>query len=191
MRRAVVLFLLVGFAVGCGSESPTGPNLEQLLSEGWAAWQAGDYTTAQDRFEGVLDADPDNSAAHTGLGWTHLRELRPALARVSFESVPPGGTADAAAGLVLAYAAEDANARVRDHGTAFIAANPGYVFPRDPTYALTDIRWLVARAALVLADYEGFLAQADVLSPGHGLNPESADFLERAAALLETLRATV
>ena len=92
---------------------------------------------------------------------------------------------------MLVAVGRDDPASVRARGATLLAANAAYVFTHDRTYSTSDVRWFMARAALSMADYPAVVAQLDVLSPGHGLDPASVAFVERAAALLETLRATV
>jgi hypothetical protein len=188
----VSLALLVGGCGGGGSE-PEKPTAESLTREGWTAFEAGDFVTASARFSDALALNDQYPVAHVGLGWVEIRTGDFVAARARFDQVTALGasSADANAGEVLVAVGENEPESVRESGAALLLANPNYVFTHDRTYSASDIRWFMARAALEMADYAAVAAQLDVLSPGHGLDPATVTFVERAAALLESLRATV
>ena len=192
---AVLLLVLLGFGVGCGGETtkPPGPSASELTAEGWTAFSAGDTATADARFRDALAVDPSYADAHTGRGWVAIRGRDYDGAETHFAAaLAADSTArDAQAGRTVAAAGRDDPATVRDTGLALLEAVPEYRFAHDPEVSASDIRWLVARAALDLGDYVTAVAQIEVLAPGSGLNPDAADFLEEALALLESLRGEV
>ncbi len=188
-----VLALLLAGCGGGGGTKPGGPTAEGLTAEGWTAFESGDFPEAAARFDDALVLDRTYQEARTGRGWARLRSADYAAARADFDTVlTASGTAvDARAGRVVVSAALDQPATARSDAEALLAAAPGFVFSHDPEMASTDVRWILARADLDLADYPAAVEQLDVLAPDHGLNPASAGFLAAALALLESLRATV
>lgn len=188
----LVLTLLIG-GCGGGGSGPEKPTAASLTREGWIAFEAADYATASARFADALALDPEYTEAFVGQGWVAVRDRELDVAEDRFDQalLRSAQAADATAGQVLVAVGRDDPGSVRARGAALLARNAAYVFSHDRTYSASDVRWFMARAALDMADYAAVVAELDVLSPGHGLNPEAAAFVERAAALLESLRATV
>jgi len=188
------LLLAVLFG-GCGG-STSGPPAESaagLTARGWEAFEAGDYATAAERFAAALDLDAGFLEAMTGQGWADLRRGNLSGAGDRFDAALDRDPSlyDAAAGRMLVEAGSgDPTGVIRD-GSAILEAVPGYVFTHDRDLSASDLHWFLARAALDLGDDARVLAELDVLAPGHGLDPEAADFADRVLALLETLAATV
>lgn len=186
------LFLLV-LAAGCGGgggTEPPDPTAASLTAEGWDAFETGDAATADARFLDALALDPDYVDAYTGRGWVALRGDDYAGATGHFSSALARSAAarDAAAGRVLAEAALDHPQTVRDEGLSLLAAQPGYGFSHDSSYSATDLRWLVARAAMDLGDYPTAVDQLDLLTTDPVPDPQDVGFVEAALALLEALR---
>jgi hypothetical protein len=196
------LWMLLGLAVvvlaGCGGDGgtqpPPPPTAAELTAEGWTFFEAGEMDSAAARFDRALGIDETYVDALVGRGWTLLRTGQVNASIQSFDAVlgtgRPTDTADrrdALGGRTLAWAgAGDPDSVVPD-GLALLEAAPDYVFRHDATYTASDVRWLVAKAALEAGLFEEVVAQLDVLSPGHGLNPDAAGFPEQALALLEAL----
>ncbi len=186
----LVIFLAAGCGGGDGGTGPDGPTAASLTAEGWDAFETGDLAAADTSFAAALDLDADFADAYTGRGWVALRgEDYDGAGQHFFTAINKDFSArDARAGRLLAEAAKDHLDTVLDEGSAFVTAQPDYVFSHDPTYSASDIRWLVARAALDAGDYETAAGQLDALTTGEVPDPEEAGFLEAALALLEELR---
>lgn len=196
MIRMVALALVTGATVvGCGDDGPVdpGPTAAGFTAEGWAAFEAGDYVLAEARFTEALALDAAYADAHTGRGWVDLREGDSPAAGVHFDIAlgHDPEARDAQSGRVLVFDTAGFQLATLELALLLLDAAPGYVFPHDPDYAATDVRWLAARAALGLAAYPTAAAQLEILAPGSNLDPEAADFVEDALALLESLRETV
>lgn len=191
---AVLVVVGVGLGFGCGgSTEPASPDAAELTSEGWKAFSAGDTATARARFLDALTLDPGYADAMTGQGWVAIRRGKYDAAGAHFEAalaIDPEAL-DAEAGEVVAAAGGDDPATVRTVGLALLNADPQYRFAHDTSVSASDIRWLVARAALDLGDYAAAAEQLSVLAPETDWNPEAADFLEEALAALEALRGEV
>jgi hypothetical protein len=136
---------------------------------------------------------PGAVEALLGRGWVRLRLGDLAGARTAFNAVLDADSeyADARAGLVLVEAGEDDAEAVLAAGEALLALAPDYAFSHDADYTVSDVRWLMARAALDAGDFEAVAGHLDALAPGHGLDPAAASFPEDALALLESLAASV
>jgi hypothetical protein len=192
---AALLVSLALLAGGCGGggSGPEKPTAESLTREGWTEFEAGDFATASARFSDALALNDQYPAAHVGMGWVGIRTGDFTAAQTRFDQAAALGASstDTNAGEVLVAVGRNEPEAVRESGASLLLATPNYVFEHDRTYSASDVRWFMARAALEMADYAAVAAQLDVLSPGHGLDPAAVTFVERAAALLESLRATV
>ncbi len=74
MKR--LLFPLIGviFLVGCGvqnREVPTPPEVQALLKSGWNLYDQGDYESALDTFNSVINLDVFNAEAYLGAGLSY------------------------------------------------------------------------------------------------------------------------
>jgi hypothetical protein len=198
--RKLLLVLGLGLGVcaaGCGGDGgtqPPPPTAAELTAEGWSRFEAGEMDTAAARFDEALALDDAFADALVGRGWTRLRTARYAQALPAFDAVLGSGREtdtpekrDALGGRVLAWDGAGSPDAVIPDGLALLEGDSDYVFRHDGAYSASDVRWLVARAALETGRYSQVVAQLDVLSPGHGLNPNAAGFPEQALALLESL----
>jgi cytochrome c-type biogenesis protein CcmH/NrfG len=196
MRGVVAVALLALIGLGCGGGGTTGPSeptAASLTAEGWRSFETDSLDTATARFTDALDLDPGYADARTGLGWVALRRNDFDGAETAFTTaLSLDSTATAAwGGAVVTAAGRDRSTQVRSRGLELLDADPQFVFAHDPNFSASDVRWLVARAALDLGDDVTLMAQLDVLAPGNGLDPAAADFAERVLALLESLRGSV
>ncbi|MFP4250003.1 MAG: hypothetical protein ACLFU7_10120 [Armatimonadota bacterium] len=51
--------------------APSGPDADQLVSEGMSAKHDGDYVTAREKLEAAVEADSSNGEARWGLAWIY------------------------------------------------------------------------------------------------------------------------
>jgi len=167
------------------------PSASSLTLQGWGAYQAGDFDGATTYFDWASQTVENYAPAAAAVAWIDFREDRFDEALAVWLSLAGEGNTDALAGLVLFYTSANNPQSVIDGGKELLQRDSDYVFPGDPEYSATDIRWLIARAALETGNYAETSAQLDVLSPGHTLDPEAATFPEEALILLESLQGTV
>ena len=80
-RFSIVIMTVFPLAsVGC-----MGPNLPSIRSDGMAAYDRGDYATAQMSFATVLEEKPEDPEAHLWMGRTLLAAGQPLAARTHLE----------------------------------------------------------------------------------------------------------
>ncbi len=185
--------LLAGCGGGGGPTRPPEGTPASLTDEGWAAFERGAFDTAAARFDDALALDSTYVSAVVGEGWAGLRSGDLAGSLDWFDRALASGPnrLDALGGRTVDLAGLARPSEAKAAGLQLLGLSPSYRFVHDESYAASDVRWIVARAALDTADYAEAKAQLDVLSPGNGLDPAAVDFVDRALALLEALRATV
>ncbi len=162
-----------------GQVSATPNSAANLTSEGWAAWEGGDYTTAQSRFEEALDFDDTYADAHSGLGWTHLRVGSLSDAAAQFDAAIADGltSQDARVGGLAAYRDLSGGLSTAiSYGEAVLSADPSYVFSHDSTIDADVVRLLLAQSYFREGESSFADAQAhmDVVIPDNGLDPADA-----------------
>ncbi|MGD8718448.1 MAG: tetratricopeptide repeat protein [Candidatus Zixiibacteriota bacterium] len=78
---------LVLVLMGCEEDDDfTAMSQAEWTTEGWKAWEAGDYDGAITLFGNALKVDPYYAEAQCGLGWTYLRMQNISVAIETLES---------------------------------------------------------------------------------------------------------
>jgi tetratricopeptide (TPR) repeat protein len=189
--RLVPVVCAVMLVVACGTSGGTDPIPEpDLVDQGWAAFEAGDFTGASTRFAEAIADDPTNNAAHNGLGWTHMKldDLQGAVG--SFESALTGGFPGAGPHAGKAIVLRDLEPV--DYGAAIASVNaalgidPNYVFAHDTALDWKDLRLILAQSHFALGEYAEANAQVGVLG-GTVQDPASPRFVEDLLAEIERL----
>lgn len=81
---AVMLFLIIGCGVENKEVVGPSPTIDGLLSDGWNAYSAGDYETAEAKFDSVVTIKADQTEGQIGLGWSRVHLSKFADAHRSF-----------------------------------------------------------------------------------------------------------
>ena len=183
MQRILILIIicfLVGSFAGCGDDSTVvGPGAENLISEGWAEYGAGNYEDAIAKFEKASAEDPTSSEAHNGIGWAKARLGQPRDSIDSFNKAveKDSENADAHAGLAGAHLAEADYEQAIASAKSLLSLKPEYSSHHDDIRA-ADIRILLAECYYNVGDYTAATAQIDLLGgSGRGLDPSSPTYL--------------
>ena len=67
----IIIFCLMSF--GCSDDPEIDVTVvEKRQSQGWTAYNKGDFSAALLHFERVIELDVTRADAHNGVGWTHL-----------------------------------------------------------------------------------------------------------------------
>ena len=70
---SVILIFYLILSLGCSDDSEVDTEAAQKgQTDGWAAYDNGDFSAARLHFEYVIELDATLADAHNGLGWTHL-----------------------------------------------------------------------------------------------------------------------
>jgi tetratricopeptide (TPR) repeat protein len=193
MRRAIVLGIACALAlvVGCGGDGDTGPgpSAASRTDEGWALFEAGDYTGAIGKFNEAISIDDEYADAYNGLGWSfaNLDSLARALTNFG-TSIAKGMEGDAHAGRAPVYRDLDppqfANA-VSTSETA-LSHDRRYEFEHDTDFNWQDLNLIMAQSHFGLGQYDLANARVDSLG-GDVQNPASPTFVEDLADEIERL----
>jgi len=166
----LICFFVVGFT-GCGDDNPVAvSDADQLISEGWKEYSAGNYDDAIAKYQQALDLDEDSvgSEAYNGIGWAKARIGRLLESMESFKEAVaknPANT-DAHAGLAGMYLADSDYERAIASASLVLSLNPEYASHHDGIEA-TDIRILLAECYYYDGDYENVEKQLDLLGQSH------------------------
>ena len=143
---AALLSLLL-LAYGCGDDDEgVGPSAQELIEQGLAKFDAGDYAGASGDFNAAIGLDPQAYDAYFWLGWAELLQNNAGLAEHAFQTYADSvsATTDVKAGLALAYHAQDKFEEA--------IAEAGEVLDADPTWSFSRVSGIdYLDLALVLA----------------------------------------
>ncbi|MGD9140319.1 MAG: tetratricopeptide repeat protein [bacterium] len=193
MRRAILAGTLcaLALAVGCGGDGGAGPGAtaESRTDEGWALFEAGDYTGAIGKFNEAVAIDDEYADAYNGLGWSFAKLDSLARALTHFgSSISNGMTGDPHAGRAPVYRDVDPPEFANAVSTATTALNHDrrYEFEHDTDFDWRDLHLIMAQSHFGLGQYD--LANAEVDSLGGNVqNPSSSTFVEDLADEIERL----
>ncbi len=195
MQRKLILinicicFLISGLA-GCGDDTiVVVPDAENLISEGWAEYGAGNYEYAIARFEKALEADPNSAEAYNGIGWSMARlgQVRDSIDNFKKAVEKNSDNADAHAGLAGAYFADGDYERAIASAKSLLLRRSEYSSHHDEIRA-ADIRILLAECYYNTGDYAAARAQIDLLGgSGRALDPSSPTYLADLLSIIEEL----
>ncbi|MFC1529467.1 fibronectin type III domain-containing protein [Gemmatimonadota bacterium] len=159
------------------SEVTATPNDEvSLTAEGWTAWEAADYTTAEETFLSALGHNPNHAEAFTGLGWTSLKmgalqaaadRFDEAIAREPVDEDPRVG------GLIAHRELQGGLPIAMAYGTAALSNDPAYVFSHDPSIDADLVRLMLAQVYFLNGEtlFDEAQILLDLLVPGNALDP--------------------
>jgi tetratricopeptide (TPR) repeat protein len=175
--------------ISCGSSGGTEPEPDRV-AEGWAAFEAGNFSGAQAAFEEAVAAQSSNGAAHNGLGWAKLQLAALPEAKTSFSTALDRGFVgvDPHAGLAIVYRdlpPVDYDAAIASANRA-LAVEPGYVFAHDATLDWRDLRLVLAHSLFALGRYVEANAEIVALG-GSSQDSNSATFVEDLLREIERL----
>ena len=169
--RIVIALLIVAAWISipsCSFDSPTDQtSATDLVTEGWKAYSARDYSTAASKFDAAITKDASLVDAYNGSGWSNakLDNLDLALTNFSIGLSKDSTNLDILAGLAYVdnarkdYASSDASA------LEVLDTNPEWSFRADTTITGLDLRLLLAGNYFAEGSYALSLAQVHVLDP--------------------------
>lgn len=174
-RLPVALALLL-LAAGC-SKGGAGSRAPEETELGWAAWEAGEYSTARGHFLTALSEDDGYADAHHGLGWAQafLGSLAEAVTAYTDAKTEGLSTPDPDAGLaVVLRDLPDLDGAIASALDA-LGASPAWSFSHRPSIDWRDLRLILAQCYFRKGPgtYDEAQAQVDILDPGNGLAPGS------------------
>lgn len=157
-------FALLGL-LACGG-GPSAPTFEELIDEGWTAFQQGDYQTASDRFSEATAMNRDDAEGFTGLGWSlfKLDNLTRASTEFTGGSNTINATADLFAGWAFVLNAEKNNERSNEKADEALALNPNWNFPYGLSLSTDDLHVLKAENHFLLGEFAESLSEVQVLN---------------------------
>ena len=192
LLAAGLVVALIHICMGCTDNgfSPE-PTRDDLLSEGWAEFEAGDFVSARGAFEDAALKDPGCCEAFAGEGWCCLKLDSLVTAIACFDEALARGdsTADPHAGKAFArrdLMPVDFTSVVESAQTA-LGIELRYSFIHDPSADWRHLRLTLAHSYFALGDYGAAKTQVDSLDPGNGLDPASGSFIEDLLGEIQSL----
>lgn len=145
------------------------PVVEELVDDGWIAFENGDYSLSRSIFLDAIDAYGKNAKGYSGLGWSYMKLDSIYESISSFDRAISLDTElmEAYAGISLIDM--DYN-NVIDKATVLIDSRPDYVFSHDSSVTIEDIYLSRAHAYICRGNFS--LALYDVQSVDPDFNAD-------------------
>jgi len=187
---AALLSLLL-LAYGCDDDDDgIGQTAQQLIEQGLAKFDAGDYAGASGDFNAALGLDPEAYDAYFWLGWAELKHNHAGLAEDAFVSylAEKTGSNDATAGLALAYHAQDKFEDAIPAAEEALGADPTWSFSRAPEVDYQDLALVLAHSYYETGDFSQCLIVVQTyLNPSFNANTSTPEGRRALADELERL----
>jgi len=184
----IILFL---FSIGCGKdeESSIIPKAEELVSQGWKEYSAGNYKDAIGKYQDALQKDPDVIDAYNGMGWSMARlgEIRNAIDSLKKAAEKEHSNPDIHTGLSGVYFASDDYERAIASAKLALSLDPQYKSHHDDITAY-DVRILMAECYFIMGNYSDAKAQIDILGgASRNLDPASPTYKSDLISVINEL----
>ena len=153
---ALSLISLVLLITACdrkGKNIPTyPPTADSRLSEGWTAFESGDYEQAINGFTDAKNRDAAYADAYNGLAWSYARTQDFDNAKSNFSvfmslvGEDMSKRIDAYAGLATIYAANQEDSLAIEWSKEVLNIEPNYEFNHDAKVNAKSLKALVAKS---------------------------------------------
>ena len=185
------IFLLpILLACSSGDNGPTGPSLEDLISEGWTAFELGDYSSAATKFTEAISKDQASTEAFLGLGWSLFKSDNLSRANNEFTagSSKESPTADLFAGgaFVLNALKRYANSNQRSENA--ISQDPAWQFSHGLSLDVNDLRIVRAENYFLLGDFANSLVEVRILNPNFNVDVLTSEGQAALAQEIERIK---
>jgi len=199
-RRQVVrvartgAFLLLALAGACGITGGGGGDGSDRLDSAWRLFRQQRFEEAATLFQELAWDDVELAESYGGLGWSRLRLLDPAAARLAFQSslIADAQAMDSRMGELFALRdAGGAADAILGRSRAALRDDPDWRFGQEPAVDWRDAQLLMAQVFFLTQRFDSSLARcrtvddAIALSRADTLSWQGAPSFE--AALLEEL----
>jgi hypothetical protein len=155
---------------------------QELVDEGWSAFEAGDFSVAEAKFDTAITNDPSLAEAYNGRGWSRARKRKYPLAKADFEQALSldVNLQEARAGLALVLHVLNEFQEAVDAVQTVLAAEPTFVFTHDSSVTARALRIVLAHSYFSLGKYDLAAQQLDILDPVNAPYPTDPAQLIRA-----------
>lgn len=192
-RLTGLLLLGVLFAACSKDNSSDNKSATQLITEGWQAYSARDYTTAASDFAQAVAKDANQVDGYNGAGWSNAKLFDLTKASSGFTSglARDSSNAELQAGIAFVYSAQKNYAQSVVYALKVVTANPSWTFSHDATITVSTLHLLLAEDYFAQAAYDLSLQQVVILNPSFNADPTSVSGQTSIAKEIERLRSIV
>lgn len=193
LKQASAGLLLL--TLSCGVTGGGGGDSADRLGDAWRLYQLRQYEQAAQLFQELALDDVELAESYGGLGWSKLRQLDPAGARLAFQSslIGDAGWTDSRAGELFALRDAGGNAELLlNRGRSLLQVAPTWHFSRESAVDWRDLQVLMAQVFYYSQRFDSSLSRclevddAIALSRADSLSWQGASSFE--AALLQEVQ---
>ncbi len=182
--------LLACSSGGNGPSGPTGPSLEELILEGWTAFEQGDYSTAATKFTDAVNKDQTSMESFLGLGWSlfKLDNISRAHNEFTAGSSKENPTADLFAGWAFVLNALKRYADSNQRSESAISQDPAWQFSHGLSLDINDLRIVRAENYFLLGEFANSLVEVRILNSNFNVDVLTNDGQAALAQEIERLK---
>jgi tetratricopeptide (TPR) repeat protein len=187
----ILFYGMILFFVGCSNEEQTTvASAEELVSQGWKEYVAGNYKDAIGKYQEALAENPDVLDAYNGIGWAMARsgQVRDSIDSFRKAIEKDSLNADAHAGLAGVYFASNDYERAIASAKSALLLNPQYISHHDDINSY-DVHVLMAECYYISGNYSEALGQISLIGGGIGknLDPSSPTYQGDLISVIDEL----
>jgi hypothetical protein len=175
---------------GDGDTTPTGPTLDELIAQGWQAFESGDFQTANSKFNEARQKDSGPVDIFVGLGWSLFRLDN--LTQAKNEFLAGSGKTDAPADLFAGWAfvlnALKDYRNSNTQATQALGKDATWSFSHGASLNADDLHVLKAENHFLLTEFSESLAEVKILNPSFSADIQSTAGQQVLAAEIERLK---
>jgi tetratricopeptide (TPR) repeat protein len=181
------VFALLLFLIGCGPDFDDVIDVNQLVSSGWAKYEAGEFDEALNLFNQAILADNQNSEAQIGIGWSFFGKQKAQSAINEFEKalILKSDATDAYVGLSGAYLAVENYKSAIENAQEALNQQPDYIFEHNPLITKRNLHLVIAKGYYFLGSLEKSLDSIHTID--ESIEIEKSDLESELPKVLEKL----
>lgn len=175
--------------MSCGSGSGKG-DYDELITEGVALFESGDYAAALEAFEDARDADPDQAGAYSAIGWCNIQLSNITAASNAFSAGADKSNvpADLFAGWAFVLSAGKSYGPSNTEIGVALSMDPNWEFTYGLGLNVSDLRVLKASNHFVLGEFSQSLAEVKILDSGFNADVTTPAGLSLLSQKIENLK---
>jgi len=196
IRKYLLCLLILLLTINCELQNGTTPidkDVEELVTEGWYQFKAGNYYFALEKFRDAIAKDNNYAEAYNGAGWSSARltNLSDAVAYFTQSIAKNSSLIEAHAGLAFVYNAQKEYQSAINSANKALSLTSNWLFAYDETIDYQDLYLILAASYFALGNFNQSLAQVKKINSSFNADIATYEGKSSLAEEIERLRGIV